>query len=135
MLSVVLPRWVDVVSTSFASPLFMPSFMLYLHISHVLCLQLSSICCTKYSVRRSPDTSVHIYLLYQPHKILSFSRFLHENVKFAENTHSINQRERDRRDVVLSLLEENRLRGTAKAWTGRTSFVMTKASSKAISMN
>ena len=83
MLSVVLPRWVDVVSTNFASLLFMPWFMLYLHISHVLCLQLPSIC-TQFN--RPPDTSVHIYLplvSWTP----SFSRFLQRQVN---RKHSFN---------------------------------------------
>ena len=83
LLSVVLPRWVDVVSTNFASLLFMPWFMLYLHISHVLCLQLPSIC-TQFN--RPPDTSVHIYLplaSWTP----SFSRFLQRQVN---RKHSFN---------------------------------------------
>ena len=82
MLSVVLPRWVDVVSTNFASLLFMPWFMLYLHISHVLCLQLPSIC-TQFIALLIP-LCTYTYLLYhEHHPSLDFY-----NVKLTENTHS-----------------------------------------------
>ena len=102
--------------------------MLYLHISHVLCLQLPSIC-TRFIALLIP-LCTYTYLLYHEHH-LSLDFY---NVRLAENTYSVNRREHGRRDVVFSF-EENRLRGTAEAWTSRTSTVMTQASSKAISMN